>query len=126
MKHPTFLLSFICTFIVLSHLRAEDWPSWGKDQSRNMVSSEEGITFEFKPGELRDDESVDLDTTQNVKWVAKLGSQAYGNVTIGEGKVLVGTNNESMRDPKRKETGGLSCALTRSTDPLPGNWSSQS
>ena len=91
-----------------------------------MVSSEEGITFEFKPGELRDDESVDLDTTQNVKWVAKLGSQAYGNVTIGEGKVLVGTNNESIATPKRKETGGLSCALTRSTDPLPGNWSSQS
>ena len=107
MKHPTFLLSFICTFIVLSHLRAEDWPSWGKDQSRNMVSSEEGITFEFKPGELRDDESVDLDTTQNVKWVAKLGSQAYGNVTIGEGKVLVGTNNESMRDPKKKGDRGI-------------------
>ena len=72
-----------------------------------MVSSEEGITFEFKPGELRDDESVDLDTTQNVKWVAKLGSQAYGNVTIGEGKVLVGTNNESMRDPKKKGDRGI-------------------
>ena len=39
-------------------------------------------------------------TTRNVKWVAKLGSQAYGNPTIAGGKVFVGTNNESPRDPK--------------------------
>ena len=41
-------------------------------------------------------------TTKNVRWVAKLGSQAYGNPTISGGKVFVGTNNESPRDPKFK------------------------
>ena len=66
-----------------------------------MVSHEKGILFEFLPGEIDENEKVDLTTTKNVKWVAKLGSQAYGNVTIGEGKVLVGTNNESARDPKK-------------------------
>jgi outer membrane protein assembly factor BamB len=30
----------------------------------------------------------------------KVGSQAYGNATVGSGKVFVGTNNESPRDPK--------------------------
>src|ERR1051325_11125215 len=41
-------------------------------------------------------------TTKNVRWVAKLGSQAYGNPTVSGGKVFVGTNNESPRDPKYK------------------------
>ncbi|MEK9772816.1 MAG: PQQ-binding-like beta-propeller repeat protein [Opitutae bacterium] len=107
MKNRTFLLSSICLWVLSALLCGEDWPSWGKDHSRNMVSSETGITFEFTPGELNEDESVDLGTAQNVKWVAKLGSQAYGNVTIGEGKVLVGTNNETMRDPKKKGDRGI-------------------
>ena len=88
-------------------LTGEDWPSWGKDHSRNMVSSEKGLTFKFKPGEFNEDESVDLSTTENIKWVAKLGSQSYGNVTIGEGKVIVGTNNESVRDSQKKGDRGV-------------------
>jgi len=32
--------------------------------------------------------------------VAKLGSQSYGNVTVAQGKVFVGTNNEAPRDPR--------------------------
>ena len=63
----------------------EDWPMWGKDGSRNMISAEKKITFDFNPGEMDDNEVVDLKTTRNIKWVAKLGSQAYGNVTIGNG-----------------------------------------
>ena len=55
----------------------------GKDNNRNMVSQEEGIIFDFDPGEMKDDETVDLGTTKNIKWIAKLGSQAYGNVTVG-------------------------------------------
>ena len=95
MKICNFFLYAFGITVFLPALTAADWPSWGKDQSRNMVSSETGLTFEFVPGEFNDDESVDLSTTENIKWVAKLGSQAYGNVTIGEGKVMVGTNNES-------------------------------
>ena len=72
-----------------------------------MVSDEKGITFSFSPGEFNDDESIDLSTTQNIKWVAKLGSQSYGNVTVGEGKVLIGTNNESIRDPQKQGDRGV-------------------
>jgi outer membrane protein assembly factor BamB len=32
--------------------------------------------------------------------VAKLGSQSYGNVTVAQGKVFVGTNNENPRDQR--------------------------
>ena len=41
-------------------------------------------------------------TTKNVKWVAKLGSQSYGNPTVADGRVYVGTNNDSPRDPRFK------------------------
>ena len=63
-----------------------------------MVSLEENLDFDFDPGEMNDDESVNMETTTNIKWVAKLGSQAYGNVTIANGRVFAGTNNESPRD----------------------------
>ena len=85
-----------------------------------MVSEEEGIVFDFNPGELNDDESIDLKSTQNVKWVAKLGSQAYGNVTIGEGKVLVGTNNESPRDSKKEGDRGVVMCFDEKTGSCSG------
>ena len=37
----------------------------------------------------------------NLKWVAKLGSQSYGNVTVAQGRVFIGTNNENPRDPRQ-------------------------
>ena len=38
-------------------------------------------------------------TVKNLKWVAKLGSQSYGNVTVAGGKVFIGTNNENPARP---------------------------
>ena len=88
-------------------LWGEDWPVWGGNGSRNMISSETKVHLDFDPGEMGDDEKVDLSTTKNIKWVAKLGSQAYGNVTVGNGCVFVGTNNESPRDLKKKGDRGV-------------------
>lgn len=82
---------------------AADWPMWGHDPSRNMVSPETGLVIDFKPGKFKGNtEEIDMATTQNVKWVAKLGSQSYGNPTISGGKVFVGTNNEPGRDKRFK------------------------
>ena len=44
-------------------------------------------------------DEIDPATTKNIKWIAKLGSQSYGNVTVGSGHVFVGTNNDAPRDP---------------------------
>jgi outer membrane protein assembly factor BamB len=80
---------------------AADWPFWGRDLSRNMVSEEKGLPTTFDSGAYKGNtEEIDMATTRNVRWVAKLGSQAYGNPTIASGKVFVGTNNESPRNPK--------------------------
>src|SRR5215212_7018346 len=45
-----------------------DWPMWGGTPDRNMVSKAKGMPT-----------SWDVKTKKNVKWVADLGSQTYGN-----------------------------------------------
>ena len=66
-----------------------DWPMWGGRPDRNMVSDEKGIPRTW-----------DIKSKTNVKWEAELGSQSYGNPVVADGKILVGTNNELLRNPK--------------------------
>ena len=76
-----------------------DWPMWGGTPDRNMVSNQKGMPT-----------SWDVKTNKNIKWVAKLGSQSYGNVVVSGGQVYVGTNNEAVRDPKQGgDRGVLMC-----------------
>ncbi|MBY0493725.1 MAG: PQQ-binding-like beta-propeller repeat protein [Cyanobacteria bacterium] len=81
-----------------------DWPMWGGTPSRNMVSDMKGLPTTW-----------DIKTGKNVKWVAELGSQSYGNPTVGEGVVLIGTNNEAMRDPKQGGDRGVLMAFNEDT-----------
>ena len=94
----------IVTFVISSGILtavAADWPQWGGTPPRNMYSPEKSLPAVVDPGKFKQGtEEVDLKTTKNVKWVAKLGSQSYGNVTVAGGKVFVGTNNENPRDPQ--------------------------
>jgi outer membrane protein assembly factor BamB len=82
-------------------LQAADWPMWGGDPSRNMVSAEKNLPATADPGKAKaEGQPIDMSTTKNVKWVAPLGSASYGNVTVSGGRVFVGCNNASPRDPK--------------------------
>ena len=67
-----------------------DWPMWGGTPDRNMVSKQKNLPLTW-----------DIKSGKNVKWVSELGSQTYGNPVVAGGKVFVGTNNESPRDPKQ-------------------------
>jgi outer membrane protein assembly factor BamB len=91
--------------LVTFTLQAEDWPQWGgNDPGRNMYSPATGLPDAFDPGKVKaGTEEIDMATTKNVKWVAKLGSQSYGNVTVAGGKVFIGTNNENPRDPQHHD-----------------------
>lgn len=94
---------------------------WGGSPSRNMVSSEKNLPDTFEPGRYKpNSEEIDMATTKSVKWIAKLGSQAYGNVTVAGGKVFVGTNNESPRDPRFKGDRGVLMCFDEKTGEL--NW----
>ncbi len=74
----------------------KDWPMWGGSPERNMVSSMKGLPT-----------SWDVKTKKNVKWVASLGSQSYGNPVVAGGQVYVGTNNESVRNAKEPGDRGV-------------------
>lgn len=79
---------------------AKDWTTWGGDGSRNMVAHERKAPKSFDLGDyLAGQEQVDLSTTEGVRWVAKLGSQTYGNPVVADGIVFVGTNNAAERRP---------------------------
>src|SRR4030095_17062507 len=80
-----------------------DWPMWGGTADRNMVSKMKGLPT-----------SWDVTTKKDVKWVAQLGSQSYGNVVVSGGMVFVGTNNEGLRDPSIKGDKGVLMAFRES------------
>jgi outer membrane protein assembly factor BamB len=82
---------------------AGDWPMWGGSPDRNMVSTMTGLPTTW-----------DVKTGGNVKWVAQLGSQTYGNPVVAGGVVLVGTNNEQVRDPKQGGDRGVLMAFRES------------
>ena len=80
-----------------------DWPMWGGTPDRNQVSNMKNVPTDW-----------DVKTKKNIKWVAELGSQSYGNPIVAGGMVFVGTNNELMRDPKQGGDRGVLMAFRES------------
>ena len=69
-------------------LFAADQPQWGQAWTRNLVSAEKNLP-----------ESWNLETGENVKWIAPLGTHSYATPIVAGGRVFIGTNNEVPRDP---------------------------
>jgi outer membrane protein assembly factor BamB len=104
----TLRLTALAALAATSALNAADWTQWGGGNTRNMVSAEKGLPTKFNPGKTKKGtEEIDMATTENCAWVAKLGSSSYGTVTIANGRVFVGTNNESPRSPKHQGDRGI-------------------
>src|ERR1700748_3222458 len=99
---PVFLAGSLL-FLYASDPGTGDWPMWGGTPDRNMVSPMPGIPV-----------SWDVKTKKNVKWVAELGSQSYGNPVVAGGQVYAGTNNELVRDPKEPGDRGVLMAFRES------------
>ena len=100
---------------------AADWPQWGGRDCRNNVSEEKGLPDWFVPGEKKSGGGgIDMATTKNVKWVARLGSAAYGNPVVAGGRVYVGTDNLTLaEDPRFNRTrGGLVKCFDEATGKL--------
>ena len=84
-----------------------DWPQWGGSDGRNMAASMAGLPSWCSPGgKTSDGSDVDLRTTKNVKWVAKLGSLNYSTPAVAGGRVYVGTNDMRLNDDRHQPTGG--------------------
>ena len=68
---------------------------------------ERRIPASFVPGRKRSDGSgIDLDTTRNVIWTAKLGNNTCSSPAIAGGKVFIGTSDSTLHDPRFEQTGG--------------------
>ena len=85
----------VLTLVQQKNAQNADWPLFGGTPQRNMVNlTAKGVPTEWsvedgKPGE-------------NVKWAAELGTKTYGGPVVADGRVFVGTNNATPRDPAVK------------------------
>ena len=101
---PVHLVSGVLSCLLLLALaHAADWSMWGGKASRNMVSDETGMP-----------EDWDIESGKNIRWVAELGSQSYGNAVVSGGKIFVGTNNELLRNPALTGDRGVIMAFRES------------
>ena len=90
-----------------------DWPQWGGTSLRNntpvgchIPTDWEIGNFDFQTGRW------DRAGSRNIRWVAKLGSQSYGNAVVADGHIYVGTNNSGgwlKRYPAKIDLGCLLC-----------------
>jgi len=75
---------------------AADWPSWGGQPSRNMASeTEKGLPEWYSPGAKKSGGKVDLSSTRNIKWVARLNNNTFGSPMVSQGRVFIGTAGDS-------------------------------
>jgi outer membrane protein assembly factor BamB len=101
MSRTAFTSGIIVVLIAISAAPAKnagsasaEWNQWGGSPARNNTPEGENIPTQWQVGEF-DHRTGEWDSSeaQNIKWVAKLGSQTYGNPVVADGKVFVGTNN---------------------------------
>jgi outer membrane protein assembly factor BamB/tRNA A-37 threonylcarbamoyl transferase component Bud32 len=95
------------------NVRPYDWPQWGGSRYRVNTPSGTNIPSDWDPGKFDRKTGAWLnDGARNIKWVARLGTQTYGNPIIANGKIFVGTNNGAgylKRYPAEVDLGVLLC-----------------
>jgi outer membrane protein assembly factor BamB len=120
-KHRSILVCWLGTILVISGspALAADWTQWGGSDGRNMVSDEKSLPDSFVPGEKSSAAlGINLATTKNVKWAVRLGNYAYGNPTVADGRVFVGTDCQTLSPELRNSTGG--CGMVKCLDEATG------
>ena len=89
-----------------------DWTQWGGTSYRNNTPSGEGICTDWDIGKFdrRTGEWIS-DGAENIKWVARVGSQTYGNPVVADGP----------RVCRNEQRSWLHCSLSGTRRPrLPG------
>lgn len=89
-----------------------NWSQWGGSSIRNNTPVGKNIPTEWEIGEFDYKTGAwDPAEAKNIKWVAKLGSQTYGNPVVNNGKIFVGTNNGGEWMKRYKPGTDLGCML---------------
>jgi hypothetical protein len=92
---------------------AGDWSQWGGTSYRNNVPVGTNIPTSWAIGSFdRKTYEWNSEGSENIKWVARVGSQTYGNPVSAAGKIYVGTNNSAgylARYPAAVDLGCMIC-----------------
>ena len=96
-------MSILCTGVLLAAgagaVSGKDWPEWCGQPSRNMAAkSDQRLPDWADCGVDNDAGEVDLQSTKNVKWVAKLGRRTTGSPVVSGGRVFIGTTWEDGKE----------------------------
>ncbi|HVX12129.1 MAG TPA: PQQ-binding-like beta-propeller repeat protein [Pirellulales bacterium] len=95
----------------------QTWNQWAGSPSRNNVAVAKNLPTEWEPGQFDSDTGAwQPESAKNVKWVARLGSQSYGNVVVADGKIFAGTNNGAAYLERYPASVDLGCLLCFSED----------
>lgn len=89
-----------------------DWPQWGGTSLRNNSPQTATLPDQWKTGKFdRRTGKWDSSSSLNIRWVANLGSQTYGNPVVAGDKVFIGTNNGAGYLPRFPAETDLGCLL---------------
>lgn len=102
-NHFASIALLVSAFTVL----AGDQPQWGQAWTRNQVSAERNLPATF-----------DVEAGANIKWRARLGTEAHSTPVIADGRVYIGTNNNEPRDPRHKGDRGVMMCFEEATGKL--------
>ncbi|GAG14896.1 unnamed protein product, partial [marine sediment metagenome] len=71
-----------------------EWAQWGGTPARNNTPEGTQIATDWDIGQF-DYQTGEWDSSgaRNILWVARLGSQSYGNAVVADGRIFIGTNN---------------------------------
>jgi outer membrane protein assembly factor BamB len=90
-----------------------EWNQWGGSPVRNNTPEGHNIPTEWNVGQIDYRTGIwNSKNAKNVKWVARLGSQTYGNTVVSGGHAYIGTNNSGgwlKRYPPDHDLGVLLC-----------------
>ena len=109
MKFRSSSLALALLPLAASPAFAADWHMWGGTPQRNMINTvEKNIP-----------DTWDVATGKNIKWVAQLGSQSFGNPVVAGGKIFVGTNNQCRAPAQGQGRQGRRDVLPRGRRQVP-------
>ena len=88
-----------------------DWPQWGRTLGRNPISPSHNLPASFHPGGKMGGSGAPA----HIAWAARLGTWSYATPVVAGGRVFIGANNATPRNPARQGDRGVLMCFSAAT-----------